>query len=186
MDWIVLEPRRGKRPEENARVTIAWRASTKAANGGNLTGYVTVAAAVMAKLGWTASGKVEVAHDPAGTMLRVRLAPKGYRIGVNNGCGTFQAYLPWVKCGKQKATSTAFQVDGSVLLVTLPAWATKQGQPAPAKPAAMDAPSKHEQALSLLRGRVGTDQVCRQTGLSPREVVRLAEQVRAEREGKAA
>lgn len=55
------------------------------------------------------------------------------------------------------------------------------------KTATMEPPSKEERALSMLRGRVGTDQVCRETGLSPREVVRLADQVRAERaQGKAA
>lgn len=69
-EWIVLEPRRGKRPEEKARVTLAWRMTNTT---GPMTGYVNVAKAVMTRLGWDASGKVEVAHDACHAQAAVEL-----------------------------------------------------------------------------------------------------------------
>lgn len=48
------------------------------------------------------------------------------------------------------------------------------------------ADERERHALELLRSRLSTDQVVRETGLSPRDVVRLSEQVRAERAGRAA
>lgn len=67
-----------------------------------------------------------------------------------------------------------------------PAIPLVEPKPQPPPKPAVPSKEKEEAALSLLRARVGTDQVVRETGISPRDVVRLAEQVRAEREGRAA
>lgn len=65
--WTILQPRRG--PPAEHRVTIAWRKSgpnTKAV-------FVSLSKALLESLGW-ASGRIEIAHDAAGTTLRIREA----------------------------------------------------------------------------------------------------------------
>lgn len=189
-DWIVLQPRRGKRPSENARVTLAWRTnSRKDVPGRSMTGYVNVAKAVMAQLGWQASSKVEVAHNPAGTALRVRLANSGYRCGVTNGCGTFQAFLPWVPQEPRKAEAIGFRVEGSVLLLDLPAWAQQKPAPALLRPAIPLVETREEmeaEAARLFRLRHSVQQVARAVKLPVPDLVRIEAGVKAEREGRAA
>lgn len=121
--WSVLMPRAGKRPESSARVTLAWRANTKA--GSTMTGYINVARAIVQRLGWPETAKMLVRHDPAGTMLAIRPAAAGYSMQQANGCATFQAFLPWVRVGAaQKAQPVDFAVlAGGELLLHLPDWA---------------------------------------------------------------
>lgn len=101
----------------------------------------------------------------------------------STGCDEFEVGPGWVAAKIPAAVS-----DGRALQ---PKTKAKAAPPAPRpaiplvepKPSGQEAKAHaaREHALSLLRSRVGTDQVVRATGLSPRDVVALAEQVRAER-----
>jgi pyruvate/2-oxoglutarate dehydrogenase complex dihydrolipoamide acyltransferase (E2) component len=205
-EWILIEPRKGKRPDSQARVTLAWRKSSQRGPEA-LTGYVNVAKLIASELGWPEKGWLELAHDPAGTMLRVRLSDAGYRVSQTHGCATFQASLPWVEADKRPAEAVRHQVlpDG-VLLITLPDWAKK---PAAAEmpPAALEAAAKppsppappiarpvappakaddKKEAMQLLEAGMSARQVAEEMGLGLSVVSNWAAEVRARKQGKAA
>jgi hypothetical protein len=145
---------------------------------GEHAGWVRVAigkgdARMVGKLPNTTSGIVRFALPPEMPLEAVG----------STGCDEFEVGPGWVA-----AKIPAAVTDARAPLAKAKA---KQAAPAPRpaiplvepKPAAQEAKAHaaREHALSLLRSRVGTDQVVRATGLSPRDVVALAEQVRAER-----
>lgn len=104
----------------------------------------------------------------------------------STGCDEFEVGPGWVVAKIPEAVA-----DGAATppkkapkhpTAPRPAIPLVEPKPTPAAPAAnAKQAAARERALSLLRARVGTDQVVRSTGISPREVVALAEQVRAER-----
>ena len=155
MDWIVLEPRKGKRPDHMARVTMAWR-KTSGRSGEALTGCFNVAKAICADLGWPQKGWLELAHSADGTMLRARLSESGYRVSQTNGCASFQAAMQWIRSDVRKAEPVAHKVlPGGVLMITLPGWArmpatVEKRETPPAEPA--EPPKKwSDERRALLR-----------------------------------
>lgn len=193
-EWIVIAPRQGKRPDSQARVTLAWRKSSQRGPEA-LTGYVNVAKLIASELGWPEKGWLELAHDPAGTMLRARLSDAGYRVSQTHGCATFQASLPWVEADKRPAEAVQHQVlPGGVLLITLPDWATKPAvaearQEEPAKPSFTPPPAKSDdktEAMKLLEAGMSARQVAEEMGLGLSVVSNWAAEVRARKQGKAA
>lgn len=185
MTWETIEPRRGQRVTVSRGVTVSWRKSSAAAA---FSMNVTIAGPLAEQLGWAKKQRVQVQRDMAAGLLRLSRADgpttfalngaaSGAVLAVTFGFGGLDLNKP------ERSAPAPHRIEGGALILELPAWARASApqrtvSPPPAKPTA---PSREETALSLLRARVGTDQVVRETGLPPREVVRLAEQVKGER-----
>lgn len=187
MTWETIAPRAGQRAKKGG-VTVGWRKVSSA----RFCAVLTLSKDALALLGVSEPGKDEprprivVQRNREANALRLLAsdAPEAWALHWKQGCGTVALPLDGVTLAvRQPAQKVEHSMDGAGLVVTLPDWARVK-PPRPAIPLVEPKPprsAKEEEALSLLRSRVSTDQVVRATGLSPREVVRLAEQVQTER-----
>lgn len=193
MAWETIKPQRGQRVTVSRGVTVSWRKPSGAAQP-NM--RLTIASPVAEALGWRGKDRVLVQRDLAAGLLRLSRtdASESYALHGSKTSAVVSAHFAFAGLAlaeRQTAKLTPHRIEDGALIVELPAWAKQLSAPRAAiplkePPAKIALPTKEESALSLLRSRVGTDQVVRETGLSPRDVVRLAEQVKAERAGRAA
>lgn len=176
MTWETIQPRRGQRVNSARGATISWRTNNSSAG----LMCVTISRLLAEDLGWQRRQRIQVQRDMASRKLRITLGQgadtfslSGTKTG--NVLAAAFGFPGLVLDQPQKAQPTPHQVEGGALILDLPDWALGKSYI-----------EKKESALALLRTRVDIAQVVRETGLSPREVVRMAEQVRGEREGRAA
>lgn len=130
-DWIVLPNRMGKRRAPDARVTMTWRHDRKGQNA-----YIIISKTLRETLAWPDPTKVQVAHDPAHTMLRIAPAAIGRASSTRHGGTTMYLALPWVQSPPRPAAICEHRTEGDALIITLPDWA----RPSDATPAAPPAP----------------------------------------------
>lgn len=188
-EWETIGRERGA--TGHGGVTVAWRVP---GGKGRPKMCIALGRAAVEAFGLTPGEKrrVLVQRNRARGLLRLVMQESAEARSVQwtNGVAEIQVPLHDVTSERQGAALVEHTVQDGALVITLPAWANPPARvsvpPAAAKPTPLPVQSKEDTALSLLRARVGTDAVVRETGLSPRDVVRLAEQVRAERAGKAA
>lgn len=130
-DWITIPARaRGERPSIGA--SISWRLT----HAGRRAAFVTVGKDAMGRLGWPQKGRVVVAHDPAGTMLRAALSKNGRALDGKGGFGVFSTSLPWLppSAPSQIAKPVEFRIEDGALIVVLPDWARKPAEPPKPQP----------------------------------------------------
>lgn len=200
MAWHRIGPMRGVRASA-AAVTLSARRDGSA----RLKLNVTISGEIARDLGWVKKQRIKVEIEDELNIVRLSLATGDETFalhGVATGATVAMRFpLPWDLRGEpRKPERCSHRIEAGALLFDLPAWALRDYRPDAAPPPKAATPAavrpasgslvlrddREREARELLRARIGMDDVVRQTGLSPRDVVRINNALQAERAGRAA
>jgi hypothetical protein len=176
-EWIELTPRLMRRPAEEGMVTFALSIPP----AGSAMVRMNLSRVIGEALGWSAKDKVKVALSRDGTRVRLAKAEEpadptehgGYTIGLRGTTLTVSIRLHWLAKARegQRAAPVEHTLDGSALVITMPAWARPpRGAMAPLLGEPPPKPLSAEESIAAAE-REGKDLLAR--GRSVREVSAL-------------